>query len=125
WRIASRSAWVASGGSISDTGSPTKLKSEKAMNPTTSMTIMPWRILRRTNAIICSLRLGSGRGSLHGHPLHREEIVRAVHDAHVRAHRPRDHLEVQRDVAEVLHVDLRYLVGDLGALLRIDLGLLP
>src|ERR1700687_1301745 len=36
---------------MSATGSPTKLKSEKAMNPTTSITKMPCRRRRRTKAI--------------------------------------------------------------------------
>ena len=43
---------VASGGSISETGSPTKLKSEKAMKPTTSITMMPCMSRRRMKAII-------------------------------------------------------------------------
>src|SRR5512140_1095273 len=113
WRIWSRSAWVASGGTICETGSPTKLKSEKAMNATTSITATPWSSRRRMKAINLS----------HLHPLQREPVVRAVHHAHVRAHRPRDHLEVQRNVADVLHVRDERLAREGRALDRIDLGL--
>src|SRR5689334_19432555 len=99
---------------MSDTGSPTKLNSEKAMKPTTSITTMPWSSRRRTKAI---------KRLLDGDPLHHELVVRAMHAAHVRAHRPGNHLEVQRDVAHVGLVDAARLDGERRALRRIDLGL--
>src|SRR6185312_3598007 len=113
WRIWSRSACVASGGTICETGSPTKLKSEKAMNATTSITATPWSNRRRMKAINLS----------HLHPLQREAIFRAVHHAHVRAHRPRDHLEVERNVSDVLHVHEERLARERRAPGRADLGL--
>src|SRR5277367_2827055 len=94
-RMASRSACVASGGSMSDTGSPTKLKSENAMKPTTSMTTTPCNSRRRMKAITL----------LDLDPLRRELVVGPVDDANVGPHRPRDHLEVQRDVPHFLLVD--------------------
>ena len=36
-------------------------------------------------------------GPVHGHPLHLEPVVGAVHDVDVAARRPRNHLAVQRD----------------------------
>src|SRR5258706_5821590 len=38
-----------------------------------------------------------------------------------RSHRPRNHLVVERNVADVLQVDLRGFVRERGTLLRIDL----
>src|SRR5258706_1976388 len=99
---------------MSDTGSPTKLKSPNAMKPTTSMTSMPCRNRRRTKAITRLLDL---------HPLHLQGIVREVDHAHVRAHRPRDDLEVDLDMADVRAVDRRDLVSDGRPLLDVDLGL--
>src|ERR1700694_2634864 len=72
---------------MSETGSPPKLKSEKAIRPTTSITRTPCSSRRMTNAIM----------SIHPHPvkihgIHRRELGR---DA--LAHRPRDELLVDVD----------------------------
>src|SRR5260221_10999995 len=106
---------------MSDTGSPTKLKSEKAMSPTTSITRAPCTMRRRTKAIIP--RPPFAGTSLDLDPLHRELVVRAVHHGHVRAHRPGDHLEMQRDVAHLGLVDRARLARVGRALRGADPGL--
>src|SRR3974390_1681172 len=115
-RIASRSACVASGGSISETGAPPKLKSENAMKPTTSITTTPCTSLLRTKAIKLSPRTSprrqwSGVQSLDLPPLDRELVGRPVHHAHVRTHHPGDHLEMKRQVADVVLVDAARVEG--------------
>src|SRR5437899_7848851 len=51
---------------------------------------------------------------LEPHPVGLDPVVRAMHDVHVLAHRPRNHLPVQRHV-----MDLGVVLGDGGG----DLGL--
>src|SRR5208282_5619793 len=125
-------------------GSPTKRNRLNAMRATTSITLIDWTRRRRMNAITphpsarssaasprarsvprsCSSGLHPRRDALFDlHPVPVEHVVRKLNQAHVILHAPGQGLLVERDVAELLLMDLERL-ADFGlALLGVDLAL--